>query len=56
MESTIRTLDVAYNVFCRFEQVAEVRHYPGLVALYGLAQLANETRDPLIVKKAQYMA
>ena len=55
MKSTIRTLDVAYNVFCRFEQVAEVKHYPGLVALYGLAQLATETKNPLIVEKAQYM-
>jgi len=55
MKSTIRTLDVAYNVFCRFEQVQEVKGYPGLVALYGLAQLAKLTNNPLIVKKAQNM-
>ena len=55
LNSTIRTLDVAYNVFCRFEQVTEVKRYPGLLALYGLAQLANLTRNPAIVEKAQYM-
>ena len=53
MKSSIRTLDVAYNVFCRFEQVAEVKHYPGLVALYGLAQLADASGNPAIREKAQ---
>ena len=55
MKSTIRTLDVAYNVFCRFEQTAEVKHYPGLVALYALSQLGYETKSPLITGKAQHM-
>lgn len=55
MKTTIRTLDVAYNVFCRFEQAAEVKHYPGLVALYALAQLADTTKNPLIVQKAQQL-
>ena len=36
MKSTLRTLDIAFNTFCRFEQAAEVKAYPGLVALYGL--------------------
>ena len=55
MKSTIRSLDVAFNVFCRFEQVQEVKHYPGLVALYGLAQLAKLTNNPLYVNKAVNM-
>ena len=46
MKTQIRTLDVAYNVFCRFEQCAEVKHYPGLVALYALAQLAVVSQNP----------
>ena len=53
MKTQIRTLDVAYNVFCRFEQCAEVKHYPGLVALYALAQLAVVSQNPMIVSKAQ---
>lgn len=55
MKSQIRTLDVAYNVFCHFEQIGEVKHYPGLVALYGLAQLAKTTMNPMIVQKAQHL-
>lgn len=55
MKTTIRTTDVAYNVFCHYEHVAEVKHYPGLVALYGLAQLAHTTGDPAMIQKVQYM-
>ncbi len=55
MAGMINTTDIAYNVFCRFQQTAEVKSYPGLLALYALAQLGDETKESLILEKAKAM-
>ncbi len=55
MGTTIGATDIAYNLFCRYERRMEVTSYPGLLALYALAQLGAETRDRVIMDKARNM-
>lgn len=53
MGTTIAATDLAYNLFCRYERRAAVEGYPGLLALYALAQLGTETRGSFIADKAR---
>ena len=38
----MRTLDVAWNLYIKYGQLEEIKHYYGLLALYGLGQTAYE--------------
>jgi len=55
MKKKITALDLSYNLFCRLERRMKAEGYPGLLALYALAQLADASGNPLILKKAQIL-
>lgn len=41
----MRTMDIAVNLFNRYEQVREVNHYYGLLAIFALAKVADTSGD-----------
>lgn len=48
----MRTIDIAVNLFSRYEQVREVNHYYGLLAIFALAKIADETGDAITMQQA----
>jgi unsaturated rhamnogalacturonyl hydrolase len=46
----MKTLDIARNLYIRYGQVEEIKHYYGLLALYGLCQIAYESKAQDLIK------
>ena len=45
----MRTLDIARNLYVRYGQTEEIKHYYGLLAIYGLCQTAYEAKEPDLI-------
>ena len=41
----MKTLDIAFNLYEHYGQVAEIKAYYGLLAQYGYVQAAFESKD-----------
>jgi len=47
----MKALNISQNLFMRYENTQMVQHYYGLLALYGLAQTAVESKSSRLLKK-----
>lgn len=45
MERNMKTLDIVYNLYKHYGQIEEIRHYYGLLAIYGLVQASYEKAE-----------
>lgn len=50
---TAAPLDLAVRLYDHYESIAEVKHYFGLLAIYALCRLADQTQDPALLERCR---
>ncbi len=49
----MRTLDLAIGLYDKYASLAEVKHYYGIMAIYGFCRVAEASGDPALMRRAK---